>query len=124
MTGDTQATGWKGFMPDTVLQRADPQGVPTRAAIGDLGSLIIHERSGAAVTAAESPRLRPFIPQVTDDPSTAKVKLKRFVQVYKEMIDDQKSFYKESGYKVPDFPSATQEPARPSIDDLVNKYAR
>lgn len=102
MKGDTGATGLKGFLPDAVLQRVDPKGVDARAAIADLGSLVIHDRSGAAVTAAEFPRLQPFIPSAKDDPETVKKKLKRFVQVYKGITEETKSFYKESGYKVPE----------------------
>lgn len=101
MAGDKEATGWKGYAPEAVLQRTDPKGVNTRAAIGDLGSMVIHDRSGAAVTAAEFPRLRPFIPLVTDDPAVAKKKLARFVSEYEALTEDTESFYKESGYKVP-----------------------
>lgn len=102
MKGDKNATGLKGFLPDAVLQRVDPEGIDARAAIADLGSLVIHDRSGAAVTAAEFPRLQPFIPSSRDDPETVKKKLKRFVQVYKGIVDDTKGFYKDSGFKVPD----------------------
>ena len=99
--GSATATGWKGFLPEAVLQRTDPGGVSTRAAIADLGSLIIHDRSGAAVTAAEMPRLKPFIPSVTDDPETVKKKLTRFVGEYRKIAQETSDFYKESGYKVP-----------------------
>ena len=126
--GDKNATGWKGFVPDAILQRVDPEGVDTRAAIADLGSLVIHERSGAAVTAAEFPRLRPFIPSEKDDPETAKKKLKRFVQVYEQTANETMNFYKDSGYKVPD---SIPTPARrtsdkaapnPTVDALLDKY--
>ncbi len=100
--GDAEATGWKGYVPDAILQRADKKGIDARAAIGDLGSLVIHDRSGAAVTAAEFPRLRPFIPQSTDDPATVKKKLNRFVSEYKALVDETTEFYKGSGYNVPD----------------------
>ena len=99
--GDKEATGWKGYAPDAMLQRMDPQGIDTRAAIADLGSLVIHDRSGAAVTALEFPRLQPFIPSPKDDPATARKKLNRFVMEYKNIVDEQTGFYKESGYKVP-----------------------
>lgn len=105
--GDAAATGWKGYVPDAILQRTDPKGVSTRAAIGDLGSMVIHDRSGAAVTAAEFPRLRPFIPTVTDDPATVKKKLSRFVSEYKAVVDEAKDFYRGSGYKVPDAAGAS-----------------
>ena len=99
--GDMEATGWKGYAPDAMLQRLDPQGIDTRAAIADLGSLVIHDRSGAAVTALEFPRLQPFIPSPKDDPATARKKLNRFVMEYQNIVDEQTGFYKESGYKVP-----------------------
>lgn len=100
MKGDKEATGWKGFLPNTLLNRVDPQGVDARAAIADLGSLVIHDRSGAAVTAAEFPRLAPFIPLATDDAETAKKKVKRFIQVYREEIDNTKSMYgPDAGFK-------------------------
>jgi len=99
--GDKEATGWKGFLPDFVLQRTDPEGVATRAALADLGSMIIHDRSGAAVTAAEFPRLRPFIPTVTDDAATAQKKLDRFVKEFRAVVDEAEGFYRDSGYNVP-----------------------
>lgn len=99
--GDADATGWKGFIPDATLQRADKKGVDTRAAIGDLGSMVIHDRSGAAVTAAEFPRLRPFIPTVTDAPEAVRKKLSRFVSEYQAVVDEATEFYKGSGYRIP-----------------------
>lgn len=118
MKGDPNATGLKGFLPDAVLQRVDPQGTDARAALSDLGSLVIHERSGAAVTAAEFPRLQPFIPKINDDPETVKRKLKRFAQIYRDVTNETASFYKESGYKVPDLiPSAPNDkPGRLRFD--------
>jgi hypothetical protein len=99
--GDPQATGLKGYLPNQLLNRVDPEGVDTRAAIADLGSLVIHDRSGAAVTAAEFPRLAPFIPTAMDNPETVRKKLKLFVQNYKALVDDSAEFYKASGYNVP-----------------------
>lgn len=98
--GDTGATGWKGFLPNTVLNRVDPAGVDTRAAISDLGSLVIHDRSGAAVTVSESPRLMPFIPVSTDDRATAEKKLSRFIDVFQQETDALAQTYsKEQGYR-------------------------
>jgi hypothetical protein len=99
--GDKNATGFKGFAPDALLQRLDAGGNATRAAIADLGSLIIHDRSGAAVTAAEFPRLQPFIPSSRDDPATVRTKLNRFVQEYRNVTQEMADFYSQSGYKVP-----------------------
>jgi hypothetical protein len=100
--GDQAATGFKGYLPNQLLNRIDPAGVDTRAAIADLGSLVIHDRSGAAVTAAEFPRLAPFIPTEKDEPATVKKKLRMFVQNYRAIVEDSKEFYRSSGYNVPD----------------------
>lgn len=80
-----ESTGLKGYLPDVALNRMYPEGTEARAAVADIGSLIMHDRSGAAVTASESPRLKPFIPLVTDDKATALKKLKRMRQV---QVDD------------------------------------
>jgi hypothetical protein len=98
--GDTAATGVKGYLPNGMLNRMDPAGVDTRASISDLGSMIIHDRSGAAVTAAESPRLGPFVPLATDDRATAEKKLQRFISVYQQETDALAQTYsKEQGYR-------------------------
>jgi hypothetical protein len=119
MKGSKDATGYlKGLMTggdkrEYVLNTFDPQGVDTRAAIADLGSMIIHDRSGAAVTVSEYPRLRPFIPRTGDSPETAKKKLARFVQVYNETIADQGQLYgPQAGYQ-----------ESPLIRDYLNSQA-
>jgi hypothetical protein len=100
MKGDKSATGVKGYLPAAVLNRADPKGVDTRAQLADLGSLVIHDRSGAVVTASEFPRLQPFIPSATDDAATAKKKVRRFVQIYRdEIAATQQAYGPESGYR-------------------------
>lgn len=100
LKGDKAATGWKGYLPQAALNRVDPSGVDSRAMISDIGSLVLHDRSGAAVTASESPRLLPFIPLATDDPETAKKKLTRFKQLYEQ---EQQAFAdtygKDQGYR-------------------------
>jgi hypothetical protein len=55
-----------------------------RAAIGDIGSMVIRDRSGAAVTAAEFPRLRPFIPTINEPAQVIENKLKRMRAIIKE----------------------------------------
>lgn len=100
LAGDPNATGWKGYIPNGTLNRLDPEGVATRAAIADLGSLVIHDRSGAAVTAAEFPRLAPFIPQATDDTQTVKTKLRKFVQTYRDEVAAANDIYSQAnGYR-------------------------
>lgn len=108
LKGDKEATGWKGYVPNNLLNRADPDGVDTRAMIADIGSLVIHDRSGAAVTAAETPRLLPFIPLPTDDPATAKKKLTRFKQLYEaEQQAFLETYSREQGYRPPPRPNGT-----------------
>lgn len=78
----------------------DPAGTDLRAVIANIGSLIIHERSGAAVTAAEFPRLRPFIPSIADDPATVRKKLEQFRLVYLDEMRATHEYYApENGFK-------------------------
>ena len=69
------AIGLKGYIPDVILQRADPKGVSTRATLSDLSSTIINARSGAAVSTQELERLKGFLPMETDTPQAAQAKL-------------------------------------------------
>lgn len=114
--GDQDATGWKNVLPNQVLNRMDPKGVDTRAAIADLGSMVIHDRSGAAVTASEFPRLAPFVPTATDDPATVRKKLTQFVRVYQDTVADSADFYSSMGYRVPTdtLRSGTSRPSSPA----------
>jgi hypothetical protein len=100
MVGDVNATGMKGYLPTGLLNRLDPQGVAARAEIADIGSLKLHDRSGAAVTAAESPRLLPFIPLSTDDNAAALKKLGRLkLELENETRAMRDIYSKEQGYK-------------------------
>lgn len=109
--GDKAATGWKGYAPDFILNRMDSAGNATRAAVADIGSLKIHDRSGAAVTAAETPRLKPFVPSATDPPDVVKTKLKLFEENYRAMVEDAAEFYKASGFNVPTLKERSDSPA-------------
>ena len=100
--GDKNATGFKGYLPPIILNRFDEMGVPTRAAIADVGSMEIHTRSGASVTASEFPRLQPFIPSINDKPSVAKEKLQNFLMEYQAFLKDLEEEYRGAGYNVPD----------------------
>lgn len=125
------ATGWKGYLPNSILNRSDPEGVNTRADISDVGSLLLHDRSGAAVTASESPRLMPFIPLATDDAATAKKKLTRMKQII-EAETNNLTFAYPSAKGLADY--ATAQPAKqakaasgganhpPEIQGLLKKY--
>jgi hypothetical protein len=69
------ALGLKNMAGDLIAQRLDPKGVKTRTAVSDIGSLKIHERTGAAMSKSELARLG-FIPTVTDTPEAAMTKLR------------------------------------------------
>jgi len=98
------AFGAHNVLPDAITQRLDGKefsgGVDARAKVADIGSLKIHDRSGAAVTAAEFPRLKPFIPQMTDKPEVVKTKLENFKANLQAMNDEAESFYStDAGYR-------------------------
>lgn len=78
------ATGPLYALPGSEMagQYLDPKGVPARAAVSNIGSLKLHDRSGAAVTVSEFPRLAPFIPKVSDSPAVAAAKLQKMKTAY------------------------------------------
>lgn len=95
-----EGMGAKNYLGESIRQRTDPKGVDVRAKVGDIGSLIIHDRSGAAVTVAEMPRLAVFIPQATDDPEVAKIKLNNLKANIQAIQDETESIYSpDAGYK-------------------------
>lgn len=98
------AFGMQNYLPDMVTQRLGgggfSGGLEARAQVADIGSLKLHDRSGAAITAAEFPRLQPFIPQATDDPATVKKKLENLKANLETMQDEIESFYTpDAGYR-------------------------
>jgi hypothetical protein len=94
-----EATGLKSYLPSEILNRAYPEGIEARAGVADVGSIILHDRSGAAVTASESPRLVPFIPLPTDSKDTVIRKLTRLRNIVEQ---DQtgltETYGKDQGY--------------------------
>jgi hypothetical protein len=78
------AVGWKTLTPDLILQRAQPEGVGTRAKIGELGAAKAHELYGAAFSASEQKRANKFIPQNGDDYNTTKTKLQNMKALVEE----------------------------------------
>lgn len=110
-----------------ILGTGDPEGTKLRALIADIGSLKVHDRSGAAVTAAETPRLRPFIPSISDDAATVRKKLENFRTEYLRNLEDTTGYYnQDNGFKPykaaddylkggaqPQAPAAAQPQARP-----------
>lgn len=115
IAGDNpKAFGLKNYLPDAVMQRVDPKGVEARAAVANLGSLRIHDRSGAAVTASETPRLMPFIPNARDDYETIEKKLKGFKREYEIIQREILEFADTQGYKPPGTMKVDQPPAPPA----------
>lgn len=91
---------WKSKTPDAILQRTDPNGVGTRAAIGKIGGKIIHDVSGAAVTMSEAPRFQPYVPQIGDSPATIKEKLRQLRALAAgETSDLESAWGPDNGYR-------------------------
>lgn len=89
-----------GGVSDKINQHVDPEGVNARASLANIASLVIHDRSGAAVTVSEFPRLAPFVPRVSDDPATAKkklAKLKQAIQTETAALEEQMGGGKSTG---------------------------
>lgn len=118
---DPNATGYKGFAPEFLLNRLDPKGTSARAAIANIGSLQIHNRTGAAMTPAEAERLRPFVPSATDDLATVKKKLLGLRAQIKGINDDISQAYSE-GYKpLPQYVGQQQQPQGvPAVGGMFN----
>ena len=108
------AIGLKNLLPGQALDRADPKGVAVRSAIGDIGSLVIHERSGAAVSGSEMQRLG-FIPTPTDRADNAKTKLEAMLK-YAKMNQQglTETYAEDQGYK-PN-PTLSRKGAAPAGD--------
>lgn len=88
-----------------------PENVKARAAAANVSSLVIHDRSGAAVTIGEVPRLKPFIPQPGDLPDMVKSKLEELQRQIGLMQEDMASYYGEQGYAIPG--DTARGPVRP-----------
>lgn len=103
---------------DRLDPRMDPNGVAARAQIANIGSLKIHDRSGAAVSVHEFPRLAPFIPLLSDPPEAIRTKLKKL----REAIEMETNLLSQGTG-----PSATKPSASsgdPEFDALMAKYKR
>jgi hypothetical protein len=93
------AVGLKNLLPGQALDRMDPKGVAARSAVSDIGSLVIHDRSGSAVSVGEMQRLG-FIPTPTDRADNAKTKLEAMLKWAK--LNQQglsETYGEDQGYK-------------------------
>lgn len=87
--------------PDAIHNILDPDGVAARSAIANIGSLVIKNRSGAAVSVHEMARMRPFIPTTSDPPDIVRRKLAELKRLIAEETDALARYYQQQGYAVP-----------------------
>ena len=116
------AFGLKNLLaPEMLIQRTDPEGVGARSAVADIGSQIIHDRTGAAMAIHEEPRLSPFVPSVNDTPDAIKTKLKQLSHKINEVQNGIFESYPSDTFKTEQF-----VPYEPSIlsnkDSSTSKY--
>lgn len=99
-------------------QRIDPQGTGPRAQVANIGSQKLHDRSGAAVTASEFPRLQPFIPSSQDDATSIITKLEQM----KKVVQNENDAMRQAGAPHGVTPSDTKQPtAIPSFEEWLKK---
>ena len=101
LTKTPEATGmFKGMMPDAILNRTDKEGTATRAALAELAATKVHDLSGAAVSVSEFGRLKPFLPQPTDNADTLRTKLAGMKAEVEDIVNATNQIYsEEQGYK-------------------------
>lgn len=116
-----KAFGASKVLPEWANSRMDPKGVAARAVVADIGSLKVHDRSGAAVTAAETPRLMPFIPRIHDDPATIVKKLENFKAHYEAIQQEILDYADMQGYKPPGAMSSKVAPNAPAAAAPIEK---
>ena len=84
---------------ETLGLKTSKEGKDLLADIAEITSLTLLERSGAAVTATEFQRAKPFLPLPGDSEGTIKQKLERLVEIYSESINTMVGQYSpEQGY--------------------------
>lgn len=115
------SVGLSMSLGDAWNQRTDKDGITARAAIANIGSLIIHDRSGAAVTISESPRLMPFIPTVVDTPDAARKKLTALKrQIQNQNAEIETAYDPSNGYT----PLGGGAQAAPATSDAPSSVLR
>jgi hypothetical protein len=120
LTKTPEATGMlKGMMPDAILNRTDKEGTATRAALAELAATKVHDLSGAAVSVSEFGRLKPFLPQPTDNADTLRTKLAGMKAEVEDIVNATNQIYsEEQGYKP--IPSLAPKPAAPADAPPIN----
>jgi hypothetical protein len=120
LTKTPEATGmFKGMMPDAILNRTDKEGTATRAALAELAATKVHDLSGAAVSVSEFGRLKPFLPQPTDNADTLRTKLAGMKAEIEDIVNATNQIYsEEQGYKP--IPSLAPKPVTSADTPPVN----
>ena len=128
LAANPNATGiLKGITPNVILNRTDKEGTAARAALAELAATKVHDLSGAAVSVSEFGRLKPFLPQPTDDAETIKTKLSGMRAEIQDIMGATNQIYsEEQGYKpIPNL--APPKPDTPPLDRLkegqITKFA-
>lgn len=95
-----ESFGLQNYLPDVVMQRYDPEGVPSRGAASEIASQKRHDLSGAAVSIQEDEKLKPFLPSSTDEAPIAKQKLEALKKQILDINNERrKTYIKDYGYK-------------------------
>ena len=66
-------------------QRLDPEGNDLRTDLANIGSLQVHDRTGATMSLSEEPRLSPFIPSGSDTPEKIRSNLTKLAKGLKDL---------------------------------------
>jgi len=101
ISANKDSFGLKNMLGENINQRLDPNGIEARAAVADIGGTKLHDLSGAAVSASESPRLMPLIPTVTDNAEAAIKKLNNLRKEYAGVNSQFETMYGNGEYKNP-----------------------
>jgi len=90
----------KGNLPSGLINRIDKAGIDTRAKLAELAATKVHDLSGAAVSVSEFGRLKPFLPQPTDNADTLRTKLAGMKAEVEDIVNATNQIYsEEQGYK-------------------------
>jgi hypothetical protein len=101
---------------------ADQRNVETRAAVAQIGSMLIKNISGATVPLGEVDRLRPFIPFASDDPETVKTKLRNLKNEIINIEEERKKQYTAQGMKYPSLEYRGGPLAIPGTPSIMQQY--
>jgi hypothetical protein len=90
--------GLQNILGDKASQYMDEGGVNSRAIVAGIGSVKVHEITGANATAKETPRFQPWVPEINDRPTAIVDKLKQLKAVAESKNDEIIKAY-TSGYR-------------------------